>query len=346
MTGIHIPAEWAPRRAIWTAWPSDAALWRENLAPARAEVAGMVSALALAGDAVKVLASGADAAASARAALAGKAEVIEEPFGDIWLRDTGPIFAKRGDEDVALCFRFNGWGGKYVLDHDDRVAEAIAARSGARIVRHDFVLEGGAIEMDGEGTLLTTRQCLLNKNRNPTWSEGDAEKALRDALGVEQILWLDEGLANDHTDGHIDNLARFIAPGVVLCQHPVADDPNTEVLEKIARDLAAMRDAKGRKLEVLRIPSPGRVLNEDGEVMPASHMNFVVAVTDKGRSVFVPTYDGARDELLAALFEAAQRLPLSPSNGGIDAVLVMQLASRAILSGGGAFHCITQQAPL
>lgn len=341
MASIHIPAEWAPRRALWTAWPSDAALWRENLAPARREVAAMVRALAGAGDAVKELASGAEAAAAARVALATEAEVIEEPLGDIWLRDTGPIFAKVDGAPAALCFRFNGWGGKYVLDHDDRVAEAIAKRSGARVIRHDFVLEGGAIELDGEGTLLTTRQCLLNKNRNPNWSQKDAERALRDALGVERILWLDEGLANDHTDGHIDNLARFIAPGVVLCQSPVADDPNAEVLDKIARDLSAMRDAKGRKLEVLRIPSPGRVLNEEGEVMPASHMNFVISSTAERTTYVVPTYKPG-DDLASTFHETV----VSLSAQGMHAVDVLLGSANAILSGGGAFHCITQQEPL
>jgi len=337
MATVTIPAEWAPRRALWTAWPSDGGLWQENLAPARAEVAAMIGALRAVGDHVRVLAAGAEAAASARAALPEDVEVIEAPFGDIWLRDTGPIFAKQGGEKVALTFRFNGWGGKYVLDHDDGVAEAIARRSGARIIRCDFVLEGGAIEMDGEGTLLTTRQCLLNKNRNPGWTEKDAEKALRDALGVEQILWLDEGLANDHTDGHIDNLARFIAPGVVLCQSPVADDPNTEVLDKIARDLAAMRDAKGRKLEVLRIPSPGRVLSADGEVMPASHMNFVICE----RGVVAPIYaDPLSDDLLELL--AASLTPVLRGRGGV----IFPTNANAILSGGGAFHCITQQEPL
>jgi len=173
---LSIPAEWAPHAAIWTAWPSAADLWEADLEPARAEVAAMVRALAD-GDAMRVLANGAEAVASARTALGDAAEVIAAPFGDIWLRDTGPIFSSR---DAGAAFRFNGWGGKYVLDHDDGVAARVAATAGARLARWDFVLEGGAIEMDGEGTLLTTRQCLLNPNRNAGWTQETAEAALSD----------------------------------------------------------------------------------------------------------------------------------------------------------------------
>jgi agmatine deiminase len=322
-----IPPEWAPHKAIWTAWPSAADLWGEDLDPARAEVAAMVHALADggAGDRVRVLAHGREAEATAKLALGKSAEVLAAPFGDIWLRDTGPIFARGGK---AHGFRFNGWGGKYVLPHDEEVSARVALLAKADYKRHDFILEGGAIEMDGEGTLLTTRQCLLNANRNPHWTEAGAEVELKRALGVEKVLWLDEGLANDHTDGHIDNLARFVAPGRVLCQAPSGrDDPNRDVLEEIALSLAAMKDSAGRKLEVMRIPSPGLVEDEDGDAVPASHMNFII-----GNSVVVvPVYSGAGDDAVAALAK------LFPGRK------VVGLPSNAILTGGGSFHCITQQ---
>ncbi|MEZ6024069.1 MAG: agmatine deiminase family protein [Hyphomonadaceae bacterium] len=324
-----IPAEWTPHKAIWTAWPSAADLWGEDLAPARAEVAAMVHALADrgAGDKMRVLAHGREAEASAKLALGKSAEVLPSAFGDIWLRDTGPIFTAGG---AAHGFRFNGWGEKYVLAHDTEVADVIAEAAGAPLTRHNFILEGGAIEMDGEGTLLTTRQCLLNKNRNAHWTEAAAEVELKRALGVEKILWLDEGLLNDHTDGHIDNLARFVAPGHVVCQGSIGGhDPNAEVLDEIALSLAAMTDAKGRKLKVTRIPSPGRVEDEDGDPIPASHMNFLI-----GNSVVVvPIYSGTGDDAvnaLAALFPDRK---------------VVGLSSTAILTGGGSFHCITQQEP-
>jgi agmatine deiminase len=319
-----IPAEWAPHKAIWTAWPSDPLLWQDDLDPARQEVAAMVRALSV-GDAMKVLASGELAAAAARAALGDCAEVIEVRFGDIWLRDTGPIFKSGGE---AVTFRFNGWGGKYQLVGDDRVGAFVAERAGAKIARQDFVLEGGAIEMDGQGTLLTTKQCLLNENRNPGWSQRDIEALLKHALGVTRILWLDQGLENDHTDGHIDNLARFIAPGRVVCQSPSPGDPNADLLNNIALNLAAMSDAQGQMLKVARIPSPG-LIEEDGEPVPASHMNFMIG----NKTVVVPTYGAHGDAAVQAL---------QPLFAGRR---VIGLPARAILTGGGAFHCITQQEP-
>ena len=326
ISAAQIPPEWAPHKAIWTAFPSAADLWQEDLIPAQEEVAAMIRALAK-GDRVRVLAAGAEAYRAALAAVGDVAEVIETPFGDIWLRDTGPIFDAAGR---AHRFVFNGWGGKYDLPFDDRVGDAVAAVAGAEILRHPFILEGGAIEMDGEGTLLTTRQCLLNPNRNPGWDEAAAEAHLKRALGVTKVLWLDEGLANDHTDGHIDNLARFVAPGVVVCQAPAGpDDPNADVLDAIALALAAMTDAKGRKLEVIRIPSPGAVLDEDGEAIPASHMNFLIG----NEAVVVPIYSDTGDDALKAL------APLFPGRR------IVGLSSTAILTGGGSFHCITQQEP-
>ncbi|MBL8548878.1 MAG: agmatine deiminase family protein [Hyphomonadaceae bacterium] len=328
---IFIPAEWAPRRALWTAWPSDGSLWRENLAPAREEVAAMVRALADdgAGDNVRVLATGEEAMASANAALGAAATVLPEPFGDIWLRDTGPIFARRNGEAVAIGFRFNGWGGKYELEGDDTLAGRIAERAKTRFIAHDFVLEGGAVEGDGAGAFLTTRQCLLNPNRNPGWTEAKAEEALRAALGAKKVLWLDEGLAGDHTDGHIDNLARFVGDARVVCQAPGGDDPNAEVLDDIAHALAGMEDAQGRKLEVVRIPSPGLVQDEDGGAMAASHMNFLIGVG----TVVVPVYNARGEGAVEAL------------KGVFPDHRVIGLKSNAILSGGGSFHCITQQEP-
>jgi agmatine deiminase len=289
------------------------------------------------GQKVKVLASGAEAVADARAGLPSGVDVIEARFGDIWLRDTGPIFARAGGpgagtDRIALRFRFNGWGGKYDLPGDTTVGSIVAARSGATVDVHDFVLEGGAVDHDGAGTILTTRQCLLNPNRNPDWTgEADAEAALKAAFGARKVLWLDDGLANDHTDGHIDNIARFIAPGVVACMEPFgADDPNAEVYGRIASALAAMTDADGRPLEVVSIPSPGLIEGEDGEAVPASHLNFIIA----NQVVVVPHYGTASAD------EALRRLSARFPGRRVHGVL-----SRAVLSGGGSFHCITQQEP-
>jgi agmatine deiminase len=328
-----IPAEWSPHRAMWVGWPSHGDLWEDNLAPAQAEVEALVRALAGPGrEQVKLLVGNDEALADARARFEGVdgVTVIAGRFGDIWLRDTGPIFGAASR--TANAFRFNGWGGKYDLPHDDEVADQIGEASDAALSRHDFVLEGGALDHDGAGTILTTRQCLLNPNRNPDWTAAAAETALTEALGARRVVWLGDGLLNDHTDGHVDNLARFVAPGVVAC--PVAwgrNDPNAEVYDATARDLHAAVDAEGRALKVLRIPSPGLVLDEDERPIPASHMNFLIA----DGAVIVPTYGddraaGMACEALKTVFPDREVIPLP---------------SLAILSGGGSFHCISQQEP-
>ena len=326
-----VPAEWSPHRAMWVGFPSHAELWEENLAPAQAETAALAQALAGAGgERVRLMARGGAALAEA-ARLTGGApgiEITSGGFGDIWLRDTGPIFT---GARAAAGFRFNGWGGKYALPGDGEVAEQIASTAGASLTRHDFVLEGGALDHDGFGTVLTTRQCLLNPNRNRGWRQGDAERALEAALGARAVLWLGEGLINDHTDGHVDNLARFVGPGVVAC--PVAfglDDPNAPVYDAAARALAGFTDTRGERLRVVRVPSPGRIIGEDHRLMPASPMNFIIA----NRAVIVPVYGGPAG---AMAVEAISMLFADRT--------VIGLPARALLTGGGAFHCITQQEP-
>jgi len=334
---LSFPAEWAPHRSIWLGFPSHPELWEDNLVPAQAEVAALAKALAgPGGERVRLLVRGETAYNQASALLGDTSgvEIVRGLFGDIWLRDTGPIFVERGEEGqeiVASAFRFNGWGGKYLLEDDDSVAEQLAAAAGAPRLDHDFVLEGGAIDSDGFGTLLTTTQCLQNPNRNPGWTAESAQKALGQALGITKILWLGDGLINDHTDGHVDNLARFVAPGVVAC--PVAfgrDDPNVDVFADAARRLAGMTDARGATLNVVRIPSPGLIADDDGRPTAASHMNFIIA----NDAVIMPVYEDRSSPLaldaLRALFPERQ---------------VIGLPSRAILTGGGSFHCITQQEP-
>ena len=334
---LTIPAEWAPHKAIWTCWPSAADLWQEDLEQARAEVGAMIKALIAStpeggvGDTLHLLASGVEANANARAALPDSVHIHQVPFGDIWLRDTGPIFARDGNNRIALRFGFNGWGGKYNLGHDDTVGDAVAALSGTATKTADFVLEGGAVDHDGEGTVLTTRQCVLHPNRNGDWTQEAAEAHFVRALGAKKVLWLSDGLLNDHTDGHVDNIARFIGPGRVMCMEAYGErDPNADVLDAIAADLAAMTDATGRRLEVIRIPSPGLVTDEDGEAIPASHMNFIIG----NASVVVPHYGTPSAD--AALRANAAAFP---------GRRVVGINSTAILTGGGSFHCITQQEP-
>ncbi|MEI7571920.1 MAG: agmatine deiminase family protein [Phenylobacterium sp.] len=327
-----VPAEWAPHRAMWLGFPSHEDLWEDNLASAQVEVEALARALAGPGGERVRLMTGSDAGeAEARRRLDGVAgvEIVPGRFGDVWLRDTGPIFL---GPDACVGFRFNGWGGKYDLPHDDEVAAQVAGAAGATLLQSEAVLEGGALDHDGEGTVLTTRQCLLNPNRNAGWTEAVAEGALARDLGARKVLWLGDGLLNDHTDGHVDNLARFAAPGVVVC--PMAfgrGDPNAEVYDAAAGALAGMTDAAGRRLRVVRIPSPGWI--EAGGVggVPASHMNFIIA----NQAVILPVYgDG-----LAATLAAQGLAEVFPGRE------VIALPSNALLTGGGSFHCISQQEP-
>ena len=348
-TTISVPAEWAPQKAIWTAWPADAGEWNHDIAAPRRDVAALITALSAAGNKVRLLASGTEAEASARAAVGAHAEVIAAKYGDIWLRDTGPIFASAGgkgiagaerdvpgaERDVALRFKTNSWGGKYHLPDDSTVGDDVARLAGKPVRRFDFVLEGGAVDQDGQGTILTTRQTLLNPNRNG-WTQTAAEAALRTCFGARKIIWIDEGLMGDHTDGHIDNIARFVAPGRVVCQAPAnADDPNAQTLNNIARTLEAATDATGRKLDVIRIPGAGLYHNVLGEISPASHMNFVIA----NGVVVVPVYGTPTQEAALKALQAVfpdRRVVGVPSQGLLGCGA----------AGGGSFHCITQQEPL
>jgi len=346
------PAEWAPHARIWSAWPSAPELWEADLEPARAEVAALFRAIALPdpsdpkgattrGEPVSVLYRGEEAGESAAAALSGLidlglVELVEAPIGDIWLRDTGPIFTDGESGRTAARFRFNWWGKKYHLPEDDRLAQLVAERAGVRVRAFErLVAEGGAIDVDGAGTAITTRQCLLNPNRNPGMTEAQVEAILAEALGIEKTIWLDEGLAGDHTDGHVDNIARFVAPGVVVCQHPTGfEDPNREVLREIAKTLRGETDAGGRALEVVEIPSPGLVEIE-GEAVPASHMNFVIA----NEAVVMPRYESGLRGVEAAVEATAMVKAASGRR------FARHAPSDALLSGGGSFHCITQQEP-
>jgi len=332
-TAITVPAEWAPQRAIWTAWPASVSQWDGDLDSPRRDIAAMVLALSRT-NRVRLLVNGTEAEASAKAAIGAAAELVPATYGDVWLRDTGPIFAATPEGRVALRFKTNGWGGRFDLPDDATVGEDIARLAGIATRHFDFVLEGGAVDRDGEGTILTTRQTLLNPNRNG-WTKEVAEAALGEAFGARKVIWLDEGLKNDHTDGHIDNLARFVGPGKVVCQIPAGDDdPNAEILNAVAARLAGETDAEGRSLEVVTIPSPGLYRHARGGIAPASHLNFIIA----NGIVVVPVYgtasEGAALEALSAVFPDREVVGL-PSRGllGIDE------------AGGGSFHCITQQEP-
>ena len=329
---VRMPAEWEPHRATWLAWPHDEEFWGDAFAAAKAELALLCRALA-AGDRLELLVHNNDEARSeAAAALAGldvRFHAME--FDDIWMRDIGPVFVDAGGALGAVRFKFNGWGGKWPHARDAAVAPQVARVAGAPLVELPLFLEGGGLEFDGAGTCLTTRSCALNANRNAGATEADVEACLGRGFGVAKTIWLDRGFDCDHTDGHIDNLARFVAPGRVLCMTPAGDDdPNAEVLGEIREQLATARDARGRALELVTLASPGEVTDPDDELLSASYMNY--CVTNAG--VVVPTFGVANDD--AAVSTIASCFPTRR---------VVGLSARSILAGGGSFHCITQQEP-
>jgi agmatine deiminase len=316
--------EWAPHEAVWIGFPSDPELWLADLKVAQREVAAFAEAVHADGRGEKVIlvAAHEDAAAAARE-LAPFAQVIVEKFGDIWLRDTGPIVLGGGSDRRGACFRFNGWGGKYELEGDQDIGERLARGAGLPFSKSDWILEGGAIDQDGTGTVITTEQCLLNPNRNPGMARGEVEKRLKSDLGLSRVVWLGEGLLYDHTDGHVDNLARFVGPGRVVVCKPDQDDPNSAVYADAAKRL----EAAG--IEVATIPSPG-LLERDGDIIPASYMNFYIG----NAAVVVPVYGAPNDD---AAVQAIQLLFPDRS--------VVGLRADHVLTGGGSFHCISQQLP-
>jgi len=315
------PPEWARHKAVWIGFPSHAELWQEDLDQARAEVVAFAKAVHADGRGEKVLLVAADAEAGVAAAkLAPFAEVLVEPFGDIWLRDTAVILTGDGS---ARDFAFNGWGGKYDLPGDDDVGARLARRAKKSIVPCDWGLEGGALDGDGTGLVVTTEQCVLNPNRNGHIGKAEIEERLQRDLGYDRVLWLGDGLLNDHTDGHVDNLARFVGEGRLAIPVAADNDPNWQVYQQAA----ARAEAFG--LEVVPIPSPGRVIRDD-EIVPASYMNFYIG----NASVVVPLYGAANDQAAVQAIQA-----ILPQHE------VVGLRADAILTGGGSFHCISQQIP-
>ncbi len=320
------PAEWEPHEAVWIGFPGNPQEWPEQLAEAQREVAAFANAISDNGDGERVMLVCRDQDDADEAGLLAhdQVRILIEPFGDIWLRDTGPIITVAGKDRQAHDFRFNGWGGKFEMAGDQDIGRRLAALTGMDILSHDWVLEGGAIDGDGAGNLITTEQCVLNPNRNSVLTKDQANQNLGQALNIKSICWLGDGLMADHTDGHVDNLARFVAVGkVVIPEAHDPDDANAEIFE----DAASRAVSAG--LEVARIPSVGRY-EIDGSIAPASYMNFYIG----NNVVAVPQYGATADDLaveaIAELFSERK---------------VLGLPSKALLRGGGSFHCVSQQIP-
>lgn len=350
--GYAMPAEWSPHAGTWMLWPERPDNWRWGAKPAQAAFTAVARAIARF-EPVTMCVSPAQYL-NARHALSSAVRVVEMTSNDSWIRDCGPTFlAGPGGKVRGVDWRFNAWGGQEdglysPWDQDDLVGEKVLEMERAPRYAPPIVLEGGSIEVDGEGTLMVTKQCLLNRNRNPELSLPQIESALRAYLGVSTIIWLDHGVYNDETDGHADNLARFIAPGkVVLTWTDDRNDPEFAISQDAFERLSKARDAKGRALDIIKVQQPGPLFMTEAEAqgidvvegteprspglrLAASYVNFYLC----NGALIVPALDPHHDDAAALALKAA-----CP-----DREIIM-VEAREILLGGGNIHCITQQQP-
>ena len=329
LLGFYMPAEWRAHEATWLSWPKDPETWPDRVPEVQDVFLQMMAALAP-NETVNLLVDDEATEETVRAlcTFAGAQNVCchRIPTVDSWIRDYGPNFLINNQAVLAFNdWRFNAWGNKYEeLKKDNAIPQRLESLLKAPRFAPGIVMEGGSIEVNGAGCVLTTEQCLLNPNRNPGFGKAEVEERLKRDLGSTRVVWLGNGLLNDHTDGHVDNLARFVAPNRVAVPEAVDNDPNAEVYADAAE---ALLDAD---LEVVVIPSPGLV-ERDGEIVPASYMNFYIG----NASVVVPFYGAANDGTAVDTIQS-----LFPDRRAVG------LRADHILTGGGSFHCISQQVPL
>ncbi|SDH49101.1 agmatine deiminase family protein [Roseospirillum parvum] len=335
--GYRMPGEFEPHTRTWMSWPCNPATYSDRwMAEARAAHARVAQAIA-AFEPVSVLVPP-ELIGGARDLLGSdNIELVECPLDDSWLRDNGPGFLVGPGGLAAVDWGFNGWG-HFIEDYgaDARAGRAVIAAAGARRFPGPMILEGGSIHVDGEGTLITNRECLLNDNRNPHLEVADIERFLAEYLAVDTVIWLDEGLENDDTDGHIDNVCAFAAPGVVLIGSAGAPaDENTRRMAHNRDLLKAATDARGRRLQVIEVPQPAiRTEYPEGAAasgrMSLSYINFYIC----NGGVIVPRFGDPNDDPAAEVIGAA-----------FPGRQVVQVDSRVVAHGGGNIHCITQQQP-
>ena len=337
--GYSMPAEWVPHRATWLSWPHNQETWPAQLDRVKDAWVQMILALSP-HEQISLLVNDDAMRQDVSRRLKTAGAVMENvtlftiPTVDVWMRDYGPTFVARNQPDDPLAINdwiFNGWGGKYkAYEQDDEVAKNIAELLEVPVFAHRLVLEGGAIEVNGAGICLTTEQCLLNKNRNPHLSRAEIEQFLRESLGVSQIIWLGDGVAGDDTDGHIDDIARFVNTSTIVCA--VEGDPkdaNYAPLQDNLERLQGARDEGGSKFDVITLPSPHPVLCQ-GSRLPASYANFYIA----NDVVLVPVFDDPSDQnalgVLGELFSTRKAVGIRCTD---------------VVAGLGAIHCVTQQEP-
>lgn len=330
--GFFMPAEWHTHERCWMAWPCHLETWSKiGLQRARQAYALVARSIAQYEPVTMVVNPGDEA--SARNLCGEEIALFSLPINDSWTRDTGPSFLLNQSNQLAgVNWIHNAWGGNYQdCALDNQVARAILTKTNAFAFDAPLVMEGGSFHVDGEGTILTTRECLLNENRNPNLSQQEIEQYLYDFLGGDKIIWLNKGLVGDETDGHIDEIACFIAPGKVLCLITQdKQDPNYFILQENLEILRSTTDAKGRKLEVYTVEQPPATYLDE-ERLTLSYINFYLA----NKGIVMPAFghdqqDKAAYQLFKSLFPGYQ---------------ITQIDALDVFAGGGGIHCITQQQP-
>ena len=330
--GYRMPAEWEKHEATWLSWPKDPDTFPPEILPkVEAAYAKLVRALS-AGEEVRIMVDDEKSKDRAASILGTEDNVsfIVLKTADVWVRDYAPTCVR--GEDVALVkWRFNAWGNKYDdLLPDEEAGRGLAALTGLRTFYPGVVMEGGSFDSNGRGALLTTEQCLLNPNRNPALGKGEIESALKDNLGARDVVWLKRGIEGDDTDGHVDDVARFVGERTVLvASEPSSADPNQAALEEDIALLKSASDERGRELGVVEVPMPAMAKGPDGR-LPASHLNFYVG----NAAVVVPTFGGDSD-----------RAALRAVEGAFPGREVVGIDCRALVYGLGTLHCVTQQVP-
>lgn len=334
--GYRMPAEWEHHESTWISWPHNEETWPEELESVERTMAHAVRALARS-EKIRINVNSREHENRARRALrlagvTGDIIFHNIPTNDAWVRDYGPIFVRSDSLGVAgVCFGFNSWGGKYPpYDLDDAAAARMAHDLRIPAIDSEIILEGGSIDVNGEGLLMTTESCLLNPNRNPHLARSEIEAHLRDFLGVDHVIWLKKGIAGDDTDGHIDDLARFVGPMRVVTV--VEADPANENFDLLRENfdiLKGVRNANGSALEIVELPMPAQ-RQVKGQIVPASYANFFIG----NDTVLVPTFEDAKDAdaltILQGLFSDRE---------------IVGLYCGDLIWGLGAFHCLTQQVP-
>ena len=329
---FKMPAEWETHDATWTSWPFNEEMWFGNLAQVRSEFCALVKTIAKF-EKVHLLLRDKEALKSAQAYIGASEQIIfhEVPLNDIWFRDNGPIFVRQNNSIKFTKWEFNSWGQKFKWDLDNEAPYYVAQYLNMDYIKTNVIMEGGSLDVNGAGIALTTKQCLFSKMRNPTLSETNLEQILENYLGIKKLLWLENGLEGDHTDGHIDTIVRFVNENTIVCSLTEdKKDKNHATMQHNFSLLKTFKNLDGNCFNIIPLVLPKNRMEIEGDRLPCTYANFYIG----NGFVVVPQYDDPHDQIALNTLKN-----LFPNRN------VIGLSSKYIITGGGSFHCVTQQQP-